>query len=405
MFTVVLLFLTFINAEAQSSVCPTSESKALVRCLVNNHPKSKSSSLLAEKAEGERDAGRRFLNPEVTYETTKGRLLGDTQGTNRVSVSYPIELFGQRGARVDLGDANSKLALIEKAKSENEVFAEVVLNLVKYRQILIELEVVTEGVSAYTKVVSHLSSRPKLTPEHEVSLSIFRLAQGDLGFKKTELIDEQRKIEDFFSHVPFNILSAKAALPKPRENWPNVAKEGEVAGSPYFQQHTYNVDRANAIHSEAKGRTWPVLKASAIMEQNISGPAQYTGYGFGITAEIPLLSFNLGERQSARADASRAQIEAEIGKKDVLNERQRLVEHYNSSVNELKKAPKRDVVEKKHANVEALYYRGLISTSLLIEVHRQLLDFISNQHVTEVKALEALMKIKAIDGKLNEDIL
>lgn len=392
--------------SGQTEICKAKSLKEFVQCLKNEHPENKRANLLESRAEGERSDGRKFLNPEVEYESVKGKSLGDTQGTNRISVSYPIEIFGQRGARVDLGDANSNLTRTQKTKSQNDIFMEIVLKLYRYRQILAEVEVLEEGLVAYSRVIRMLSERPKLTPEHQVSLSVFKLAEGDFRFKKTNLVSEQRQVEDFFSHIRgLKISTVKNFLPTRKLDWPELKNSINIEASPYYKEFEYQVDKARALHDEASSKTWPTLKASFIAENNIDGPNEFNATGFGISAEIPLLSWNGGERQATEAEKMRAEFESEVGKKEVVNERSRLLEFYNNSKRELTVSPKKDDVEKKHRNVDSLYYRGLISSSLLVEAHRQLLDFTTSQNEIEFKALDALMKIYALDGKLNEEIL
>lgn len=387
-------------------VCKSNSFKEFVRCLMKEHPENKAANLLEARAEGERSDGRKLYNPEVEYESVKGKFLGDTQASNRVSVSYPIEIFGQRGARVRLGDATSNLTRAEKVKSQDEVFMEIVMKLYRYRQILAEIEVVEEGLVAYSKVIRMLADRPKLTPEHQVSLSVFRLAEGDFRFKKTNLVSEQRSVEDFFSHIPgLKLATVKGQLPARKSEWPDLKTAANIEDSPYYKTFEYEAEKARAANDAAKSEVWPTFKAAAIAENNIEGPNDFNAYGFSVAAEFPLLSWNGGERQATKAESMRADLRAEIGKKEVVNERNRLLEFYANSKRELSNSPKKDEVEKKHRNVDGLYYRGLISSSLLVEAHRQILDFTSSQNEIEIKALEALMKIYALDGKLSEEAL
>lgn len=401
------LIFSLSTAFAQDAVvCPSKDFKEFVRCLVAEHPEMRRALYLEQRAEGERSDGRRFLNPEIEYESVKGKFLGDTRATNRTAVSYPLEIFGQRGARVNLGDATADLTRTEKVKTQNEVFMEIVLKLYRYRQILEEVEVIEEGLSAYSKVVNMLAGRPKLTPEHQVSLSVFKLAEGDFRFKKTNLVSEKRAVEDFFSHVRgLQITKLKNLLPVKKQIWPEVRSVGTIEDSAYYKAFDYQVDKAKALNESAKSKTWPTLRAAAIAETNVEGSTDYNSFGFGVSAEIPFLNWNGGERQATKAEKMRAELEAEIGKKEVINERSRLFEFYNNSKRELSISPKRNDVEQKHRNVDSLYYRGLIPSSLLVEAHRQILDFTTSQNEIEYKALEALMKIYALDGKLNEEFL
>ena len=62
-------------------------------------------------------------------------------------------------------------------------------------------------------------------------------------------------------------------------------------------------------------------------------------------------------------------------------------------------------IELKHKKIESLYDRGFLPSSMVIEAHRQVLDYARHQHDQEILALEARFKLYTLEGRLFEEIL
>ena len=60
-------------------------------------------------------------------------------------------------------------------------------------------------------------------------------------------------------------------------------------------------------------------------------------------------------------------------------------------------------MEKKHKNMESLFERGLIQSSLIIEAHRQMADFTESVNEQELRAVEALWSIYALEGRIPQE--
>jgi len=57
-----------------------------------------------------------------------------------------------------------------------------------------------------------------------------------------------------------------------------------------------------------------------------------------------------------------------------------------------------------HGRVHALMNRGLVSTSLIVEAHRQEYSFLKTYHETQIKALGLLWGIYGIDGSIFREV-
>ena len=60
----------------------------------------------------------------------------------------------------------------------------------------------------------------------------------------------------------------------------------------------------------------------------------------------------------------------------------------------------KEKLEKKHRKIESLFKRGIISTSLVIESHRQLIEFFNTRFEFENGATEALWNIYKLNGEI-----
>ena len=78
-------------------------------------------------------------------------------------------------------------------------------------------------------------------------------------------------------------------------------------------------------------------------------------------------------------------------------------QHYQKCVNALPNSPSIFEIEKNHKRIEERYAQGLVSSPLIIEAHRQIIDIKRTLNEHEIDALESLMKIKTLEGKLIEE--
>jgi cobalt-zinc-cadmium efflux system outer membrane protein len=106
----------------------------------------------------------------------------------------------------------------------------------------------------------------------------------------------------------------------------------------------------------------------------------------------------LGTNKSGSKHGESQRRELEIEKKILITQ-------YQNAVQSLQQAVSSREIEQRHNKIDQLFERGVVTSSLVIEAHRQMLDFTKNRHQQEVNALDAWMKIRALEGKLFEEKL
>ena len=125
----------------------------------------------------------------------------------------------------------------------------------------------------------------------------------------------------------------------------------------------------------------------------------------GVSFPFPLFHANGGGRSLAYKNLTKSKIDLKFKQKNIERIRDRIVEDYNNSVEALGKSASYKELEKKHLKLERLFQRGLVTSSMVIEAHRQIIEFLHHVHEHTIKAIENLWTIYALDGQiLREEI-
>jgi hypothetical protein len=125
-------------------------------------------------------------------------------------------------------------------------------------------------------------------------------------------------------------------------------------------------------------------------------------YGIGLTLPFPVWNQNGYGKEGALKIQKANAISFENTKQEVSIESERLVNLYSKYKELLSQAPTQSEMELKHSRIDAQLIKGLVSSALVIEAHRSLLDVLKSRHETETNALETLWNIYRIEGSLQE---
>ncbi len=379
----------------------------IVRCAQENHPEVKRQRLFYEQAEALPDAAGQIANPELEAETAFGNSLGDQKIDGKVSLVQPLGLGGTRSARVKEAEARAKQSESDLKVVQADIKVETVLKLHRLRQLLKEKALLDETLETFTKLVSQHRSRPRLTPDQEVSLSVFEMAKSDAAMKRSTLVQEEEEIEHFFHVSTGNSLNEiSKALPETPTDWPETQETPlKQLASPKLARMIADHEYALAELDSARAASWPELKVGPMLLFQSDGPFNYRSYGFQLNLEIPLFSLNGGGRAYAHKGVAATEGSMALLRKEENHERGEQLKVYRSAVAAMKEALTPVALSKKHRRLEELSFRGLVSSSLLIEAHRQLTELERSRNEKEFQALRALWKIYQIDGRVFEESL
>ncbi len=392
----------------QKTICSEFKSaQDILNCALERHPAVLRARIESQRSSyGERKASA-FSNPEVETTTTYGKNLGDKLWTFEGSLNQKIEVGGKRASRIEAARAEADKAGANLQKARESAFLEVMHTLNRHRQIHDELEIINEAVNAFGRVQNLYKGRGRLSAEQEVSSEIFSLALGEHKLRQNNLKNEKDVLKRRLELILGTTLSEdESYLPEFKTHWPSL---NELAVDPNKNSELLmakaELKAAEAEFKGARGDSWPDLTIGPTFSWDREGPSDIYRYGLNLNLPLPLWNLNRAGRGYAEQGKILAERNLEITGREVNSERKQFLEKYQSVVEAISALPDLKALEKKHSRVEKLFEQGLVSTSLFIEAHRQIQEFIKTRNEEEHEATDALWKIHAIDGRMFEEAL
>jgi outer membrane protein, heavy metal efflux system len=379
----------------------------LYECALESYPDYRAALLTKEAGSSVREKANQLPNPELSIKSVSGKNSGELVGGTEIGISMSLtELLVKRSALMKSGRAEEKLMVIEGQEQEFKAKTTIILALYRYRQLLVEVEFIEEAISAFSKIEKQFRSRRALGPEQEITLNLVELAQGDYQLKKNHLAVEKNEIETKFKGLfGLKFELKNEVLPLPKQNWPDISLAAISQNTLELRKLEAERDKLESEKSIANAESWPKIAAGPVVERSTEGSNQYTSYGFNLTVDIPILSWNGGARDLAGKNLFKAQIQYDYALKKAELEKQLLVLKYKSAVDSLKKSTNGDGIKRKHVQVDSFFKQGMTSSSIVIEAHRQLTEFTESQHEHERVALESLMYLNLLSGKDPSEVL
>ncbi|MDL1871446.1 hypothetical protein FBR05_04505 [Deltaproteobacteria bacterium PRO3] len=387
---------------ASETACAIHSAQELVACALERHPD------LAVAAQAEArdrtlpDIARQRPNPELDSRILGGKSADDSLVTTETTLFTVWELGGKRRSRVAAAQAQGRAARAETLAVRERVLLETVLALHRLRQIRSELAHIEETLAVFGKILRLYRGRPFLTPEQEVSLASFELAGEDYKLRRSRLTQDK-----------FNLLGAlriatrhpledvERFLPPAPRRW--TAFDGPAAGGP---PSNAALEKAEAAREEAEAKArlarseaWPDLRLGPTLETESLSHATKTTGGLHFALPLPVLNRNAGGQAYAQAEKIRAEsaLAAERGRQAV--DRESWLSRYRAARKALAQTPSPAALGPRHAQVEAFFEKGLVPSTLVIEIHRQINDVAQTYHEQELAALEALWRLYILEGR------
>lgn len=383
--------------------CPVSSTQDILQCALAQHPDVLNAQ--AEKVRDEKliNIAKQRPNPELESRILKEQNPGNGLSAE-TSLLHTLELGGKRKSRIDQAKVLAEQSKIGVKHNQEEVALQTVLALYRLRQIKSELGWMDETISTFSKILFAFKSRPRLTPEQEVSQSSFGLAREDYQLKKIILVQEQANIIAWLevaTGVSAPIILKH--LPLPKSKWPHVPESldsGKTSNSTLdLARSEKNLAEKNV--SIAKSKAWPDFKIgpSVDTESLGNGDTRWLG-GVNFSLPLPLLNLNRGEKAFAQADQLRAQTNLEVALRKTDFERALQLKRYQAITRALRAGQSIDNLKVEHQNLEAYFEKGLVPSTLVIETHNQMYDITRIRGEQELAGVDALWRLMIIDGKV-----
>lgn len=245
-----------------------------------------------------------------------------------------------------------------------------------------------------------------LSPEQRVSLLVFKMALADHQLKFTKLkADEGRIYRLLMASTGLSKSVLSSNLPPRKQEWMLLDGDLSIENSPHVNKALAELKLAQSQKERADTEAWPDIKIGPTVRA-VKDPNESTTFvGVGLSLPFPLFSQNRGNRAFGAQKAIQSEMELHQTKKRIGALRTELVNRYNQTVESLKNSISFSVVNQKHEEIEQQFFKGLISSALVIEAHRQMLEFEVQRNESELEAIESLGQILIIDNKFEQVIL
>lgn len=344
-----------------------------------------------------------LLNPELSSTGVFGKSSEGNQSETDLSLAFPIELGGKRSARIASAESGARKAEAQLFEARAKVRMEMISKLHRLRQILSEQDLVSESLDTFSKLVKQYEGRPKLSPEQEVTLSVFRMAKGDYTLRSADLQEDLSKIEASIRlNLGLEIARVKGLLPKRRKDWPTIDANSGPGISPQMQNLEAELQLAKSELERARSESWPTVSVGPALKFTNDAGKNNQLYGFNLSLPLPVLSQNGAARQAAAIGVEASELRKRLGLQEQKSEREEKIQTYQRSLASLSQIASPEELQKRHHNVETFFLRGQVPGSLVIEAHRSLVELEKARNERELKTIEAYLQVQMFDGKILE---
>lgn len=384
--------------------CEPSSYTELIRCIEQTASQLliANQELKASRHLGE--ASRQWLNPELDAETVSK---GSEKSEMTATLFFNFRLGGKRSSGIKNAEAEMDKSEAEHALNYQQTRLEMMLALHRIAQLKSEISIEQESVDTFSKIVRQFEKRPALTPEQSVSLAVFKMALGDHSLRLTSLkIQEDEIYQSLTAATGIDREKIKKNLPPRKQSWTEIKQsQYSVDSSPTVRKALAELKIAESLKEKADAEAWPDLKIGPTLRSTKDNGVSDSFVGFSVSMPIPVLTLNGGSRSFAEQKKIAAMMSLDHSKRLETANRSQLVSKYNQTIVSLQNIISFKDINEKHEQIEKQFFRGLVSSSLVIEAHRQLYDLEERRNLSEIEALEAFGQVMIIDNQFNEVIL
>lgn len=400
LFVLLTQSLASFASENQVNTCQPTSYEELVKCAELQSLESQIIKQKVEAASELENTASQFVNPDLDVESI--RKDSDKSETS-TSLLFNFSIGGKRSALKAEARAEKEKVLAESDLNRANFRLELIKQLYRLSHLRSEVQIEEESILTFNKIIGQFSRRAALTPEQEVSVSIFKMAISDHQLSLTSLKNEEQEIlSNLVRQSGLNSDLILKNLPSKKTTWSKVDNsENSLKQSPHLRFAEAELLLAKSQKEKAVADSFPDLKIGPVIKNQKDGSTSENFAGIGLSIPLPIFSLN----GSARAYQSKKVVEAELilqnEQKKLVALRSQLVTKYNNLIVSLRNSPDKKVMDDRHTKIERLFFGGLVSGSLVIEAHRQLFDLEEKRNQAELEAVEALGQIHIIDNTFN----
>lgn len=392
---------TFANSTAEP--CKPRAYEDLVKCVDQTSAEIAISEQQLKAANELESFARQWTNPDFDFEKLSK---GSQKSETTASLLFNLRLGGKRSAEIGQAQAEREKAKAVRDLNVGQARLSTTLALYRLSHLKSEIALEEESGATFSKIVQQFQRKPALSPEEKVSLSVFKIATADHKLSLNKLKNEQEAIVSNLS-----ILSGTSKetilklLPTSKTSWPSLSTTESRADSPQLKAAAADLKIAENQKVKAEGDSWPDLKVGPVFKVQEDNGVSETFSGVGLSMPLPVFTLNGGGRAYASQKLTEAQMSYNLEKKRSQNLRVQLAAKYKNLVALLQNSLSEKELDDRHRAIEKEFFRGLVSSALVIEAHRQLFEFVEKRNQSELEALEALGQIMIYDNQFEGAVL
>lgn len=405
--TVVLALLAFfaMNSKALAS-CEIKGANEFLGILKKNHPAINYNASSEKSIMNVIDVAEQRPNPELDADVIKGNSIDGDVTTTSLSLKHTFELGGKRDSRIDLAKKFVEESKNKLRGSNEDIIIDSVVKSYRLRQVYELLPIYDEAYRAIGKILKIKQKRKSLSPEEQVEKETLVLATNDYKLKVARLNSERINLS---RHLSFflgkNCTIPKRALPRKVDLSKSFSNATEYTRYAKLREAKSGVELAQAKLNLEDSKAIPDLKIGPTFENESVKGKTYQSFGVALTMDLPLFNRNNGQRAQSSNELLRASVNLRNVEREASLDLQSWIDKYNAFRSSLKLTANQADLEVKHQKIERLFERGIISTAMVIESHRQLIEFANTRYEFELGAVEALWNVYKLNGTVLEQNL
>ena len=399
-YTILWVFCTILTESAFAD-CDLKSPNDLLESLKANHPQiTENQAFLSETSKWIEIAKQR-PNPNFDAVGMQGEETdGDVERIS-LSIKHTFELGGKRPSRIKYADSRRKQFQASIQESNEDIIIDAIIKAYKLRQIKELIPVYEEAYDTLSKILKVKLKRKTRSPNEQVEKETLELATNDYRLKVSKLQSEKIKLS---KHLSFFINKkcefSKSVLPQKVDLNKKFSLSDTHNSSSKLLKAIAKLESAKMKLNLEKSNAYPDLKLGPTFETEKINGRNYQSVGLSLSFDLPILNFNNGRKSQALAQISTAKLKLKNVEKKASVDLEIWIDKYNSLRERLKNSSTKDDLEIKHLKIEKLFKRGIISTAMVIESHRQLIGFAKTRYDFELDTVEALWNIYKINGTL-----
>ncbi len=403
LFLVLFLFLASVQVFAEAKCTAPSSYRDLIACAELRSPEVLNAQVEIIRSKALIDSAGQWRNPELSAETFQGKVGGQNESETDVSLGVPIEIGGKISARKDVARSGLEFSQAKLYEARARIRTQILLKMHRLRQVTHEQEIADEAIRTFSKLIGQYAKRPGLSPEQQISFSVYQLSKSEYELKRSNTVEEILNLDAFFKlNLGMGAEEIRSVLPASPKSWPKIATSENVRPSPKQQISQAELKTARAELSLAQSEAWPTVMVGPSLKMQTQGGQSNNLVGVNVSLPLPLFNVNGGAKAAAAAGVKLGETRNEIGLREQALRREELRKGYEQSVKAITESLSHENIEKRHQDADRLFSKGVVPSSLVIEAHRTSFELEKTRHEREIRALEAFLDLNTIDGNILE---